>query len=224
MSLNSVKRYAGLGRAHLEKARGSLEQNQDYCKKEGGFIYEEGTPMQQGRRNDLIAIKEKICKGTTMEEIADQHFSMWVQYRRSFQEYYAMKNTTVRNWETHVTVLIGRTGVGKTRFAIQQAADDGYWTPGDYKWFDGYNQHKIVIFDDYRGEYPLPLFLRLLDRYAMQVPIKGGFVNWAPKRIYITSNTHPRQWYDGLDRLSYEAMLRRMNRIETIISDIFSDE
>lgn len=179
--------------------------------------------MSQGRRSDLTEIQDMIASGATIEQVADSHFAQWVQYRRSFEAYYQMKNSVLRDWATHVTVLVGPTGIGKTRFAVQQAADDGYWTPGDYKWFDGYTNHKIVIIDDYRGEYPLPLFLRLLDRYPMSVPIKGGFTNWAPKRIYITSNIQPRGWYDNLDTPSFEALMRRINRLEILNENIFDE-
>ena len=43
-------------RIHIEKANGSDEQNQEYCKKAGDF-FEEGTPQYAGKRNDLDAAK-----------------------------------------------------------------------------------------------------------------------------------------------------------------------
>lgn len=46
ISLKSLKKHLGTKRIHLEKANGSLDQNQAYCKKEGGVVFEDGTPMR----------------------------------------------------------------------------------------------------------------------------------------------------------------------------------
>lgn len=101
--------------------------------------------------------------------------------------------------------------------------DSTFWSPGDFQWFDGYNEQPIVIIDDYRGEYPVPMFLKLLDRYPMQVPIKGGFVNWSPKKIYITSNVEPRHWYNEVDGRSLAAISRRFTEVTYIDKPIYED-
>jgi len=38
-----------------------------------------------------------------------------------------------------------------------------------------------------------PFFLRLLDRYPIEVPIKGGHANWIPEVIIITCPRPPSQ-------------------------------
>nr|AIY31232.1 putative replicase protein [Dromedary stool-associated circular ssDNA virus] len=85
----------------------------------------------------------------------------------------------------------GSTGSGKTRTAIEIATDMGkeYWISHSEKlqWFDGYHGQEVVIFDDFRRNMcTFNYFLRLLDRYTMQVQVKGGYVNWIPKIIIIT--------------------------------------
>lgn len=53
---------------------------------------------------------------------------------------------------------------------------------------------KVAIFDDFRPWWcRFDYLLRLLDRYPMQVPVKGGFVNWVPEHIIITA---PQRWSD----------------------------
>lgn len=99
--------------------------------------------------------------------------------------------------------------------------DSPFWQPGDYKWFDGYVGQPIVIIDDYRGEYPLQLLLKLLDRYQMSVPVKGGFTEWLPKKVYITSNIHPNEWYPNADRFSIAAMFRRLHLIESVFDSLY---
>ena len=217
-SLSTMKRLKK--RAHWEKAKGTSKQASDYCKKDGDF-YEGGSIMPgQGARSDLQAIKQKIEDGAHELDIADQHFEKWVVYRRSFQRYAALLEES-RSWNTVVHVYWGKTGTGKTRFCMDQVMDSTFWSPGDYKWFDGYSGQKIVIFDDYRGEYPLQQLLKLCDRYPMSVPVKGGFVEWKPKKIYITSNIHPNEWYPTADKYSISAMFRRFNLIQACFDSLY---
>lgn len=218
--LRKMKNLIG-ARAHLEKANGSFESNKTYCTKEDSDAFEAGSPMCQGRRSDLDEIKTQLDGGATEVEIADQHFSRWVIYRKSFAAYVSLKQTP-RNWKTKVVCLWGATGTGKTRFCYDQVHDQAVWSPGDFQWFDGYRGQEIVILDDYRGEYPIQLFLKLCDRYPMQVPIKGSFVNWRPKKIYITSNVNPNLWYD-CDGSTFQAFKRRFDTIHNIQDPIYED-
>lgn len=165
-------------------------------------------------------IKVKIENGESMTIIASEHFSKWVQYRRSFEAYATMLRQK-RNWKTIVIVLWGKTGVGKSRFVHDQIQDSTFWSPGDYLWFDGYCGQDIVLFDDYRGEYKLQMLLKLCDRYPMSVPIKGGFTEWAPRKIYITSNINPALWYKEADSYSLAAMFRRFTNVHAIFEDLY---
>jgi hypothetical protein len=108
-------------------------------------------------------------------------------------------------------VYWGRTGAGKTRAVFDNvpSPEDIYVHPGG-QWFDGYDGQPIVLFDDFGGsEFKLTYFLKLLDRYPMQVPIKGGFVSWIPKEVYITSNRNPLEWYPNAHGEHVNAMFRR---------------
>ena len=214
IGLRSLKSLIGR-RFHLEKARGSFQENKNYCTKEDQQPFEKGSPMQQGKRTDLEEIKKYIDEGKDEEFIADNFFSQWVVYRKSFKAYATLKSKP-RVRMTKCFVLWGKTGTGKTRFVHEQAEGRSLWTVSSHDWFDGYCNHEIVLLDDYRGEYPIALFLRLIDRYPMQVPVKGGFTEWNPSKVYITSNVEPRDWYPHLDADTYEAFMRRLSGIYEI--------
>jgi hypothetical protein len=53
--------------------------------------------------------------------------------------------------------------------------------------------------------------LKLLDRYPFRVPVKGGYVQWVPKIIYLTSNLDPTTWYQGANLKNQEAFLARIS-------------
>ena len=219
-SMSGLKRLAGFARSHLEQTRGSPSQAADYCKKDGDF-WEKGELPSAGRRSDLIEIKNEIAEGKSDLYIADNHFSQWVVYRRSFDAYRRLLVAERRNWKSWTNVLVGPTGLGKTRFVYQQHSDDDIYVWGGDRWFDGYCGQRIALLDDFRGELSIGFMLRLLDRYPMQVPVKGDFVNWNPRRIYITSNHLPEFWYDDVDRPSMDALNRRINRLDIIDEPIF---
>lgn len=94
----------------------------------------------------------------------------------------------------------GPTGTGKTRTAYKEAKEEypnSYWISHESsEWFDGYTDQRCCILDDIRSNtWPMPRLLRILDRYPIQVPIKGGFVWWRPERIYITAPGRPEDIY-----------------------------
>lgn len=211
--LPSVKSLPGLGRAHLERRRGSADEADAYCRKEDPAPFSVGVISKgQGHRSDLEQIKSKIDEGKSQLEIADQHFTQWVQYRRSFEAYRELKHPPKDRFDLRVYVLWGDAGTGKTRYARRRGGDD-CWVCSDptLRWFDGYSQESTVIIDDYRGDGSPAFLLRLLDVYALRVQVKGGFVAWNPTTIWITSNRNPDSWHMEPDFLP--ALRRRFHYV-----------
>lgn len=164
-----------------------------------------------GSRTDLQQVHEAIKAGMEINELADRYFGTYLRYERSLKAYYSMQSR-VRNFKTEVYVYWGRTGLGKTWRATVEAGPS-CWYYGSDGWFDGYCGQQSAIFDDFGGhEFKLTYLLKLLDRYPMSVRIKGGFVNWAPLRVYITSNKNPRDWYNCL-QVHQEALERRFTKV-----------
>jgi len=209
-TMQAVKDAMDLQRLHLEPMMGTFKQAEDYCKKDGDWI-NYGTPLKQGARKDLEIIQEQIKDGVDEVQIAEEHFGKWVVYRRSFAAYRNLINQGQDRSPPEVKVLWGPTGTGKTR-AVHQALGTLWTWPGG-QWFDGFNGQDNALFDDFAGELPFRQMLRLLDRYSMMVPIKGDFVQWTPKTIWITSNLEVEQWYPFEN---CAPLLRRIHSIEHI--------
>ena len=216
LDLKRVENLLG-GRAHLEQAKGNQKQNIAYCEKEGQAL-EWGERKKQGARSDLVEVRDKIKRGATELEIADEHFAKWCIYRRSFQAYRKLLRPE-RTWKSEVVVLIGPPGCGKTRFVHNKAKElaQDLWTWPGGRWFDGYDHQPFALFDDWdpttfstigRGT-----TLQMLDRYSLQVPIKGGFATWAPCVIFITSNYPVDEWVDEEGDRSLGALKRRLTRV-----------
>ncbi len=214
-TLSGVKRLLGTQRAHLEIAQGTPKEAAEYCKKERNYEEFGEISAGRGKRTDLIEIQESIKEGKGPLEIADAYFSQWVVYRRSFAEYRRLLVPTVRRVDLKVFVLVGRTGVGKTRFVHDFAGSEALWISPDHecKWFDGYSGQPHALFDDFRGKAPFEFLLRLLDVYPLDVPVKGSFVTWRPETIWLTSNWNLQEWYPDAE---ISPLIRRVSRVITI--------
>ena len=220
LRLRTIKaRHLCLSRVHLEPRRGSAIQADEYCRKDGNYeVFGTISRSNRGRRSDLEQIRDKIESGSGDLEIAREHFSKWCIYRRSFDRFRNMVKRPAAIRELRVTVLYGVSGSGKTYFVHDYAASKGdrLYTHGGDRWFDGYDGHSIVMFDDFDGsQIEFRMLLRVLDKYPMRVPVKGGFVDWEPLEIFITTNVHPTRWYQSAitGQHGETALLRRIHEI-----------
>lgn len=98
----------------------------------------------------------------------------------------------------------GETGSGKTKAAIEECMREynDYWKwNGNLQWFDGYEEHKAVIIDDFRRQdIKFNYLLQLFDIYPIRVPVKGGFVNWKPELIIVTCPVDSREAWQWMDK------------------------
>ena len=108
-------------------------------------------------------------------------------------------------------VYWGRTGTGKSRRAWEEAGLDAYVKDPNTKFWCGYRGQGAVVIDEFRGRIDVSHLLRWLDRYPVNVEIKGSSCPLAATAFWITSNVDPRQWYPDLDSETLSALLRRFN-------------
>lgn len=143
-------------------------------------------------KDQLLQIQTAIQAGKTTKDIADTNFDIWIKYHRAI-DHYILLCSTPRTTKTKLTVIYGPTGTGKSHYCLQQDSQ-AYWKTRN-EWWDKYSNHKTVIIDDFYGWLPFDTLLRLADKYPLQLPIKGGHVNFNAEHIYITSNKTPNEWY-----------------------------
>ena len=217
---------AGDTPASVRPARGTAAENRTYCSKEDSRV--PGTsPVElgsyaaggQGTRSDLVSAVNAIRGQRPVDALRtlyEDHTAVMVRYPRGLQGLVNhMASTRVRERPPQVLVCYGPTGSGKTRSVYDNHDLQDVWRAPvantGHQWFDGYLGQKIALFDDFDGEHPsITVMLQVLDRYPLQVPIKGGFISWYPEIIYITTNISPRRWYKDADSAHRLALLRRI--------------
>jgi hypothetical protein len=207
-SFTSVKKI--LARAHIEAAKGTPKQNYEYCAKQS-IVYETGEIPRQGNRTDLQGIVKLIDDGATMEDIVRESTSIQSVRAAEIVMKYLEKP---RDFKPTVLWFWGGAGKGKTREAINILGGVGnYFRVLNGKWFDGYDKHDNVLWDDFDDEeIPWKRLLVLLDRYDVRVETKGGTRQFLAKKIIITSTQHPIEYY----RMINEDMAQLTRRIDEI--------
>lgn len=219
LTLRGIKNLL-IPRAHYEIARGTPEENIQYCTKPDTRVRpggRRGVPTRMGQRSDLLSFNDAIKSGAIDASLINDHLNEFYKYYRAIDRV-RMAFRPARNWEMVVKVFYGQSGSGKTRRAFEEAGESNYFvSKGDSNqitWWDGYHGQDSVIIDDFYGWLPWSFMLRLLDRYPFTVQIKGGTVPFTSKTIYITSNEHPRHWYKNAPNGNdLTPLLRRITEI-----------
>lgn len=199
---------------HIEPARGTPQENQTYCSKDGSY-FEFGELPKQGSRSDLASLAEAIIAGESLTDIAADNPSDYIRYHGGIKALHLLTHSKPRNMAVDPIVhwWFGPTGVGKSRKAFEMFGDSAYVKMND-KWWDGYIGQSQVIFDDYRPSLcPFHELLRILDRYPYRVQPKGGSIELSATVFVVTTCSRPEAlWHSRTDE-QLNQLLRRITHI-----------
>lgn len=210
------------GGAHWEPRRGTHAQAKAYSRKEetridGPWEFGNEPHIGQGKRNDLMALKDAVDGGASLAVLAEEHFTTMAVHSRWIREYRILKGIAQRHYLTYTTVLWGPPGSGKTSRVLAETTGEGrtaYWMKkpiGNAAFFDGYDGEEDFVIDEFYGWLSFDLLCRMCDRFPLMVDTKGGAVQFCPKRIWITSNVDPMRWYPKIGVERYGALMRRLS-------------
>lgn len=68
VSMAKVKKLVDDEKVHVEAAKGNPTSNVTYCKKDGDIYREEGKVSQQGKRTDLVSLREHFKSKKRLKE------------------------------------------------------------------------------------------------------------------------------------------------------------
>lgn len=211
-----------LSRAHWTVSR-NRTASRDYCMKEDTRMedpVEHGEwTAQQGKRNDIVRARDMLKEGKSKAAIYDEIPAMIFRYSKGLNEASMLTPPPPRTRPMKTVIYFGPPGTGKTRKAKRKGLAETWIAPiGSSRWFDGYDGQPIAVLDDFAGSSShvrLDELLRVADPWCTErVPVKGSHVWWQPYKLYITTNIHPRDWYDYGDRVvQYRALQRRIHKV-----------
>lgn len=185
---------------------------------DGPWEIGEWQEVAQGRRTDFQGIQDLLRLDGNLRRVVDEYPSQFIRYSKGCREM-ASFYPPARQGEVQVYLLYGPPGSGKTWTVMEsmyghQAHNLYRKSPGN-TWWDGYNGQEAILIDDFSGagsRMDLAYLLQILDRYLVQVEVKGSHTYITSKYIYITTNFHPSTWYEWKGRSDhYVALARRID-------------
>lgn len=173
------------------------KQDNNYCRKrDAELIIDRDERKKKGARTDIEETKDCVKATLSMAAVVEQASSvqsvrmaeLWLKYNEP------KRPIDPKGIEIHWRW--GTTGVGKTK-EIWTKHGLTVFTPTTYKWWEGYDGHKIVLIDEFRANWcTFGELLKLTDIYPYPVETKGGSRQIQATCIYITSCKHPAHVYN----------------------------
>lgn len=199
--------------AHWEPAM--MTDAMNYCFKEDDEVYIKDN-RRQGSRRDI-----DLAYDSAEKNLKNKEFLVLRPSLQAIKVFDILKSRMQpdRNFKPLVTWVYGPTGLGKTRKVVEIEKD--LWISNhELKWWDGYENNEAILLDDFRASCcEFVKLLRILDRYQMNVEVKGGFRVLNSKRMWITSCSKPGMIYIDKQDEEIDQLLRRIDNIWYIKKD-----
>lgn len=210
MRFNACKKNIFTMGEHFAPVR-NLEACRNYCMKDNDYYVRDN--RRQGERNDINDAMVALKEGG-MKQVLHNHPKEFLKYHSGLRNAQLLLLPR-RTEKPEVHWRWGKTGTGKTRYVWDNHDVNDVYEKDETQWWDGYEQQKVVIIDDFRGQFTLNYLLRLLDRYPMKVQFKGGYTQFNSPIIYITSNKSPENTYQNCGE-NIDQLLRRIDTVTEV--------
>lgn len=239
--MNSVKKRLKAHGLHLEPRKGTRTEARDYSIKDEVIIRQypkwashglrvEGTlPVllgkfrtDQGHRSDLDTMIAMIKNGARESDLIEYDPKLYMRNYRSMQRMIQLNDNKyegqfISNMKVHV--LYGDPGAGKTRTVYDKHGFENVYAPvhnGTKYWFTDYAGEKILLINEFYGQCPFHFFQDLIDKRRIRLDGKcqNPISNW--DTIYITTNCHPREWWNSYQSIPSRVIPSFMRRIDSI--------
>lgn len=215
--------------AHIECREGTKQQAFEYCTKEETRLHgywEFGERPNFEESVETPRSKKEKMMNDVLDGKPDKY--LMITYPTIFSKKLVNEwrsvagiNLYQNNRNVICTYIFGSTGIGKSSYVRRKYSADQIYVVSDYERapFDNYNGQKIIVFEEYRSNFPLSLFLQYLDIYPLLLPARYSNKQALYDRVYIISNWSLDQQYYNCSNADKFALYRRIKYSITITKD-----
>jgi len=204
----------------LRMTKGSIQENYEYCSKEGDFEERGKKPMDQkekGKRGrQSIEERWELAKRGRFEELPPEMIRTYEYIHRKYTTASAANDRLENYW------VWGPSGCGKS--STVRKIWPNMFDKAPTKWWDGYEGEETILIDDFDPSHgkDMTFFLkRWTDHYKYPVEVKNGNMKAIrPKRFVITSQYSMTECFQGKDS---DALIRRFTRFSVVPNGIQMD-
>ena len=225
--------------AHIDKANGSAYENRDYLRKEGKWEnsskektnlintfeeYGEIPKPQDESAPGMAELLTEIESGLSNFEIIKKHpkYGFKAKDIDALRQTFLAEKYSNKNRKLTVTYIFGKTGTGKTSGIFEKHKATEICRITNYRnnngvYFDHYNGHKVIVFEEFASQIPVEEMLNYLDIYPLMLPARFNDKVACYDTVYITSNIPLEQQYIDVQTNkpeTWRAFLRRINTVK----------
>lgn len=220
--------------ADVECCHGSCKQNRDYVFKLGKWITtEKGTTPVKGQQKETGTLPdEKSGSDYDKELLLDliqQGYSDYQIINEHPQYMFDLSNIqrcrlTIRQEEykdtwrdLEVIYIYGRTGLGKSRYVMEQYGYANVFRVTDYTHpFDTYEGQDVLMLEEFDSSFRFSDILNYLDGYPCKLPARYADKQACYTKVYITTNIALDKQYTDIREKQihkWQAFIRRIHKV-----------
>ena len=219
--------------AHMEERKGSMKQAYDYVTKEETRLhgpFEFGDRPSFNEKNTSSGLRAQF-----IDDVADgmDDFNLLMKYptiytKRLVDEYRAVLGIKdpylLKNRDVQVFYISGPAGSGKSSFIRRLFDVEDIYVVSDYEKdpFGSYAGQDVLVFEEYRSDFQLSVFLQYLDRYPIMLPARYNNKVAKFTKVFIISNWKFTDQYTSFPLSDKKAFWRRLKYVFTIHKDFIN--
>ncbi len=215
--------------AHIESREGTKQQAFEYCTKVETRLHgywEFGERPSFTETKDVLRSKKEQMILSIKEGMNDVELLLHyptVFSKKLVDEYRSILgiNLYSSNRDITCTYIVGLPGVGKSFYVRNKYGNDNVYVVNDYERdpFGSYTGQDVIIFEEYRSNFPLSVFLQYLDIYPLMLPCRYNNRPALYTKVYVISNWSFDMQYNNFNIDDRKAFARRFKYHLSITKD-----
>ena len=214
----------------LEPRRGSKQAAIDYVTKEETRVMHDfgvagvqplcyirqGEPRAEDAIGQGVAVQQMIADGANFAQVAAAYPEYALRNANGIGRLINERVKSMPKKFRQVTCYVywGDTRTGKSRTVYEKEGYDKVYSKlANSAYYDGYEMenHEALLLEEFNaGDMKIDDFLKVLDGQPLMLNVKFASASAHWKRVYITSNVPPSEWFPRAPKKQIEALYARL--------------